>query len=110
MVGTAAIAALSAWGPAPGDSAADRLRTQAAIRDSLVAFVDSKGMVWFASAPMADICAAASDASNSTYSLGVRLGGAGCGAAPGIGAASASVSFKLGLRTVTLTGWSSAGA
>ncbi len=110
MVGTAAVAALSVWGPAQGDSAADRLRTQAAIRDSLVAFVDSKGMAWFASAPLAEICSAASDASNSTFAVGVLLGGAGCGGGPGPGAASAVLSFKLGPRTVTLAGWSGAGA
>ena len=110
MVGTAAMAGLSVWSPGQADAAALRLRTQAALRDSLVAFVDSKGVPWLASAPWAEVCSALSAASNSTLFMSAQAGTASCGPPPHSDATSAQISFRLASRQVNLSAWSSAAA
>ena len=109
MVGMATFAGLSVWSPVRGDVAADRFRTQLAVRDEVLAFADSKGVTWLSSAPMPEVCSAVGAASNLTFGISVRIGGSACGSPPPAGATTAALSFVLGSRWVTLAGWSSAG-
>lgn len=110
MVGTAALAGLSIWGPGQADGAALRFRTQTALRDSLAAFVDSKGVPWFASTPWAEVCSALSAASNSTFAMSVQAGSASCGPPAPSDATSVRLSFTLASRQVVLSAWSDAAA
>ena len=108
LVGTAAMTGVTAWSPGQSDLASRRFQAQAALRDSLVAFIDSKGMAWFASIPASALCPEISSASNSTYALFAEAGPVTCGTPPAAGAASSSISFSVASRQVTLIAWSGA--
>ena len=105
MLGLAAITGLSVWSPGRGDLGAQSLRTRSDLRDSLSAFVDARGMAWFASASVSEICDAVSASSNSSFALSAEVGAVGCGAQPALGEASAELAFTVASREVTLQAW-----
>ena len=105
LVGTAAIAGLTVWGPGQADAAALRFQRQVTLSESLVSFVDAKGMPWLSSAPWGDVCAAVAAGSNSTFHLSAMTGGASCGAPPPAGVASANVTFMLVSREMAFSAW-----
>ena len=110
LVGTSAIAGVSAWSPGPGDAASARLLTAMTLRDGIAGFIQSKGMAWFVSTPPGEICSAALHALGPTETMSAVIGALACPGDPPALAASASLTFRVASRQVTLTAWSDAAA
>lgn len=105
LIGTSAITALVAWGPGAPDSSARQAAVRSALRDDLLEFVQTRGMVWLMGAAPAQVCAALARASAPNATLTGTVGGHSCGDPPA-GSVAVALSFALGGRGTVLEAWS----
>ncbi|MDG6985187.1 MAG: hypothetical protein JRM73_00375 [Nitrososphaerota archaeon] len=110
LVGTSAVAGVSAWSPAPGDSASARLQTTMALRDDIAGFVQSKGMSWFFSTPPEEVCSVAYRSLGPADLMSAEVGAFACPGHPPASADVATLTFRIATTEVTLTAWSDAAA
>ena len=108
LVGTSALAGIVAWDPGTADSGARGLKLQAVLRDDLTAYVQGRGVAWFARSPPSVICSALAGASNSTFGMQATLGSLSCGSPPPPGSLTATLSMTLLPFEVKVEAWSSA--
>ena len=79
--------------------------SQASLDSAISNFVDDVGVESLANSTLAELCASAGAASNSTVSLGVTIQGQGCAPPPLASVASASLAIGLPGRTVVIEAW-----
>lgn len=78
---------------------------QATLDDAISGYVDSVGLVFFATSSPSQICSSLLQAGNSTIAFGGVVEGESCAPAPALPLASASLSLELPGRTVEIQAW-----
>lgn len=105
LIGTSSIAGILAMSPGVGDSNTQSLRAKIALREGLLTFVSSKGIVAITQETFSLLCAQLRTYSNSTVSYGASSGAGSCSAPPPPTSIEVSMPVELGAAKVTLEAW-----
>lgn len=110
LIGTSAITGIVAWTPRSGDIASQHTLMRTLLRDSLLAYLQHRGVVWLMRSSPQELCADLSGISNSSVTFSATSGSFSCGSPPLGVAALSTLTLQLTSYQVTLEAWSNAGA
>jgi hypothetical protein len=108
MIAISAIATMLVWNPQASDSESRRSAGEGRLRDHLITYLQTDGLVWLKGAPTSEICARLLSLSNATLTLSAVVDRVSCGPQPPSSSVHASLTVPLDPKVVVLEAWYSA--